>query len=115
MLRAAAGVFVSINTTTLAMTDFSSASLATLPTGLHMASAAVFLLPLGALAARIDRRPVFVTSALVGAAGAAVQVAAARHESPGLLVLGALLQGPCFRVANNFRFVAAEFFTGGAS
>ncbi|KAJ9518206.1 hypothetical protein QJQ45_010142 [Haematococcus lacustris] len=131
---AMSGVFINISTTTVATTDFTgNAYLATIPIGAQLLGAAACLAPVGAtcspqpqpspsaslaavplgrLAQSRGRRPVYIGAALMAAAGSAVLVAGAVRRQFGLLVLGALMQGPSFAVANGFRFVAAEFFTG---
>ncbi|KAL6753579.1 hypothetical protein V8C86DRAFT_2723962 [Haematococcus lacustris] len=110
---AMSGVFINISTTTIATTDFTgNAYLATIPIGAQLLGAAACLVPLGRLAQSRGRRPVYIGAALMAAAGSAVLVAGAVRRQFGLLVLGALMQGPSFAVANGFRFVAAEFFTG---
>ncbi|GFH31444.1 MFS domain-containing protein, partial [Haematococcus lacustris] len=107
------GVFINISTTTIATTDFTgNAYLATIPIGAQLLGAAACLVPLGRLAQSRGRRSVYIGAALMAAAGSAVLVAGAVRRQFGLLVLGALMQGPSFAVANGFRFVAAEFFTG---
>jgi hypothetical protein len=126
---AAAGMFVQISATTLALAALRPGTpLATLAAACFLLTAAASLVPLSLLAARWGRLPVFFSATALAAGGAALQLgaayAAARGRGAGgssssstnggaapfaMLIAGAALQGPSFATANNYRFSAAEF------
>lgn len=83
-------------------------ALATLPWSLSIVGTAAASLPAALLMQRIGRRPVFVGSALVGAAGALACAAAIAHGSFVALCLTGLLFGANAAVVQQYRFAAVE-------
>lgn len=122
---AAAGMFVQISATTLALAALQPGTpLATLAAAAFLLLAALSLVPLSFLAARFGRLPVFFAATALAAGGAALQLGAAYVASAAarggtatstaaapfaMLIAGAALQCPSFATANNYRFSAAEF------
>ena len=83
-------------------------ALATLPWSLSIVGVAAASLPAALLMQRIGRRPVFVGSALLGAAGALACAAAVASGSFVAFCLTGLLFGANAAVVQQFRFAAVE-------
>lgn len=129
---AASGLFVQVSTTSLVVNALRpNTPLATVPIALFFFAAAATLVPLSLVARRMGRWAVYSLATLAAIGGAALQLGAAfvaaetaRHQQTAaagaataastavplaMLSVGALLQGPSFASANNYRFAAAEF------
>ena len=83
-------------------------ALATLPWSLSIVGVAAASLPAALLMQRVGRKPVFVGSALLGAAGALACAAAVASGSFAAFCLTGLLFGANAAVVQQYRFAAVE-------
>ncbi|CAG9467264.1 unnamed protein product [Pedinophyceae sp. YPF-701] len=86
-----------------------SRGLATLSFGIMICMGAVACLPGAATMHRYGRRYTYLAGGLVALGGAVLQCFGMDSENEGLLIVGSVLQGPMYGLANSLRFASAEF------